>query len=129
MLRTSGGARYISTCYGRWRRDQAQERAETGRTEVTVGGVVVGRWWQGICARGWPVCPVWARFGGGVCYKVAPAGGAAPGPSTLAAATGCPRYELSGALTGWAVRVRLGEALGGSLLTSTGRVIFYQPVW
>ena len=68
-------------------------------------------------------------LGGGVCYKVAPAGGAAPGPSTLAAATGCPRYELSGALTGWVVRVRLGEALGGCLLTSTGRVIFYQPVW
>ena len=82
-----------------------------------------------MCAAGWPVSPVWARFGGGVCYKVAPAGGAAPGPSTLAAATGCPRYELSGALTGWAARVRLGEALGGSLLTSTVCDFLYWPVW
>ena len=70
-----------------------------------------------------------ADLEGGVCPFYLRTRGTPGRPSPMPAATGCPRYELSGGLAGWAVRVRLGEALGGCLLTSTVRCNLYQPVW
>ena len=129
MFRTSGGARYIGTCYGQWRRGQAEERAETGRARVDVGGVVGGRWWQGMCAASWPVSLVWARFGGGHRHKVVPAGGVAPDPSAPFAARGRPKYPPRGGGAGCPLRVRLRDIMGGSPLKRTWCRFFYGPVW
>ena len=77
-----------------------------------------------MCAAGWPVSPVWARFGGGVCYKVVPAGGVAPDPSTPSAARGSPKYHLRGGYTGCRSRVRLRQVVGGGLLKRTCPTFF-----
>ena len=72
-----------------------------------------------MCADDWPVSPVWARFGGGLCYKVVPAGGIAPDLSTPFAARAPPKYPPRGACASCPLRVRLGEIVGGSLLKRT----------
>ena len=119
MFRTSGGARYIGTCYGQWRRGQAEERAETGRARVDVGGVVGGRWWQGMCAASWPVSLVWARFGGGHRYKVVPPGVITGDLRSSLGARGCSQYGAPGCVASSPAAVRLAEFVGGSLLKRT----------
>ena len=58
-------------------------------------------------------------LGGGVCYKVVPAGGVAADPSTPPAARGPPKYPPRGGGAGCPLRVRLPEIVGGSLLKRT----------
>ena len=84
-----------------------------------MGGVVDGRWWQGMCAADWPVSRVLARFGGGLCYKVVPAGGIAADPNAPAAVRGPPKYHTRGGSAGCRFPVRLFEIGGGSLLKRT----------
>ena len=72
-----------------------------------------------MCAAGWPASPVWARFGGGLCYKAVPAGGVAPDPSAPFAARGRPKYPPRGGGAGCPLRVRLRDIMGGSPLKRT----------
>ena len=58
-------------------------------------------------------------LGGVVCYKVVPAGGIAPDPSTPSVARGPPKYPPRGACAGCPLRVRLRDIMGGSPLKRT----------